>query len=93
MMRKIQAKELLDVLENALRYKKKRRKYLLCFEEMVGECEIVGVSQEQLIALEDLACDFAYYTTDEQSRREDPALFGDEEMEKRIRETFTKGNW
>ena len=88
MTRKVEVQELLDLLNVALCDPGSRMEKLRSFEELVGECEIVGANEEQKVALGDLAYDFAFYSADPVARREDPALIDDEAFEVMIRDVL-----
>ena len=79
---------LVDLLESSLSDKKNLHDHMMKFEDLVGNFEIIGATEQQKFELSELAFDVAYFSVSH--AYEDPSLFGKTRMVELIEETLIK---
>jgi hypothetical protein len=80
--------KLTNMLIEMLHDSTQRQKLIKEFQEAVWQSDLPFGHKEDIFA--DLAHDFDYYEPDSAIRLEDPAYFGDEELENEIRKALTE---
>jgi hypothetical protein len=82
--------ELVALLRQVLQDRFRRKELIFRFQEMVNNAPPLAPEDEATEILGDLAWDLSFYVQKPQTRREDPAYYGDERLEEEIREALRK---
>jgi hypothetical protein len=83
--------DLLAILNLALSHAQERTQAIKAFQRHVFDNHgVPGATVEQWDVLNEVALDLDYYEADPSKRQEDPSFYGDERLQKEIRETLEK---
>ncbi len=80
------------LLKKILEKEKEKQKLINEFQNSIWNGKLSFINKEVEEILNDLAVDLDYYVSSDKAREEDPSFYGNDRLEKEIREALDKIN-
>ncbi|MBA3987160.1 MAG: hypothetical protein H0X63_11450 [Flavobacteriales bacterium] len=80
----------MKILNDIIQHEKERKSLISEFQEEVWNGDAYEAKGNELEILKDLAYDLDYYQSDPLMRKEEPSYYGNDRLEKEIKEVLRK---